>query len=373
MHLYEKIYGYVLEEIKDGRLKHGDRVPSEKELAEQFKVSRITSKKALEKLDQEHLIERIPGRGSFVADPGTALGAVPLGEPSPVTAVQGQRPRLVGLIVPDFDSSYGAQIVSSVEARCAVQGCLLLLKQTYGQRDQEEQAIQAFVRLGVDGLIVLPVHGEYYNGEILRLVLDRFPLVLVDRYLKGIPASTVHTDNRRAAAELTEYLLDRGHQQIAFLSPPVEHTSAIEDRMQGFADACVARGIQVPPEYYLTTLYSTLPVAAPHDNTQRDYDALQAFVTRYPEVSGFVACEYNIARIAAGVLRSLGRWQTNSDALVCFDAVDDLFGSGSLTHIRQDEASLGRTAVDALLRLMNGDTGPHHAIIGHRLLPQTPS
>jgi DNA-binding GntR family transcriptional regulator len=42
--LYEQLYKYIVGEIKEGKLKNGDRVPSEKDLAAQFNVSRITSK-----------------------------------------------------------------------------------------------------------------------------------------------------------------------------------------------------------------------------------------------------------------------------------------------------------------------------------------
>ena len=56
--MYLQIYHHLLNEIQQGRLKTGDRVPSEKELAEAFHVSRITSKKALEMLVQAKLIQR---------------------------------------------------------------------------------------------------------------------------------------------------------------------------------------------------------------------------------------------------------------------------------------------------------------------------
>jgi DNA-binding GntR family transcriptional regulator len=39
--LYEQLYSSVADAIAQGKLRPGDRVPSEKELAEQFEVSRI--------------------------------------------------------------------------------------------------------------------------------------------------------------------------------------------------------------------------------------------------------------------------------------------------------------------------------------------
>lgn len=67
--MYEKIFDEVKQLIVNKSYGQGERVPSEKELAETYNVSRITSKKALEMLAAEHLIVRKPGRGSFVVDP----------------------------------------------------------------------------------------------------------------------------------------------------------------------------------------------------------------------------------------------------------------------------------------------------------------
>jgi hypothetical protein len=53
----------------------------------------------------------------------------------------------------------------------------------------EEQVIDSLMNSElVEGLIVFAVNGEYYNRSLLRLVLDRVPLVLADRALNGIAA-----------------------------------------------------------------------------------------------------------------------------------------------------------------------------------------
>ena len=48
--LYEQIYEEIREKIEERGYRVGDRLPSEKELSEQYHVSRITSKKAVELL-----------------------------------------------------------------------------------------------------------------------------------------------------------------------------------------------------------------------------------------------------------------------------------------------------------------------------------
>lgn len=66
--LYQKIYNDLLQGIRSQKYPPGSRLPSEKELAEQYGVSRITSKKALEMLADRNLITRRPGKGSYVLE-----------------------------------------------------------------------------------------------------------------------------------------------------------------------------------------------------------------------------------------------------------------------------------------------------------------
>jgi GntR family transcriptional regulator len=70
--LYSRLANALLTEISKGQLRRGDRLPTEDELIEVHGVSRITVRQALEVLRQRGLIERIPGRGSFVSRPPEA-------------------------------------------------------------------------------------------------------------------------------------------------------------------------------------------------------------------------------------------------------------------------------------------------------------
>ena len=73
---YVQIQDYILSEIRDGRLKTGDQIPSETALAQMFQVSRITVTTALKELSARGILTRVQGKGSFVksipsSDPAT--------------------------------------------------------------------------------------------------------------------------------------------------------------------------------------------------------------------------------------------------------------------------------------------------------------
>ena len=67
--LHAVIRGQLLAEIESGRLQPGDQIPTEPELISQFAVSRTTVRRALRDLETRGLIDRQPGRGSFVREP----------------------------------------------------------------------------------------------------------------------------------------------------------------------------------------------------------------------------------------------------------------------------------------------------------------
>lgn len=372
--LYEQLYKYVVGEIRDGKLKRGDRVPSEKDLAAQFKVSRITSKKALEKLEQASLIERSRGKGSFVSKVLPDFSQIEDDSENKIDDVSEETPwGLVGLVMPDFSAAYGLDLVKAIEIRCAELKYHLVIKQTFGSPDEEGQAIKSLCQLGVEGLIIWPVHGEYYNASLLRLVLDDFPLVLVDRYLKGIPATALYTDNKKATQELTEYLLDQQHEHIAFVSPPAVNTSSLEDRIQGFMAAFSQHGLSLNPGYIFTNLLSTLPGSFHHDKVHADSDLLRKFIIENPQITAFVACEYNVALIVSKVLKSLYPDTHQNYTVACFDSPEDPFDEPLYTHIQQDEYSMGQKAVDFLAAQIAGEKVPRHTTIDFKLVPSVQS
>jgi GntR family transcriptional regulator len=65
---YAQVYSALREWIYSGSYGPGAQLPTESELCDMFGVSRITTRKALDILVDEGLVERQPGRGTFVVD-----------------------------------------------------------------------------------------------------------------------------------------------------------------------------------------------------------------------------------------------------------------------------------------------------------------
>jgi GntR family transcriptional repressor for pyruvate dehydrogenase complex len=66
--IHEEVVSQIYQMIRDGRLKAGDQLPSERELAETFKISRTSVREALRALESQGLIISKTGMGNFIAD-----------------------------------------------------------------------------------------------------------------------------------------------------------------------------------------------------------------------------------------------------------------------------------------------------------------
>lgn len=77
--LYEQLKLILKDDIIQGVYKQGEQLPNEKELCEQYSVSRITVRRALKELSNEGLIEVRQGKGTFVSNEKINLQILDLG------------------------------------------------------------------------------------------------------------------------------------------------------------------------------------------------------------------------------------------------------------------------------------------------------
>jgi DNA-binding FadR family transcriptional regulator len=93
---YEQIADHLVEDVRAGRLRPGDRLPGERELAGQLGVGRASVREALGFLQVRGIIETRRGSGSFVAPEATAIvveaaaltGRVPSADSSPMALLE---------------------------------------------------------------------------------------------------------------------------------------------------------------------------------------------------------------------------------------------------------------------------------------------
>lgn len=358
--LYEQICERISGDIASGRLHPGDQLPTEQEYATSLGVSRITVRRAMTQLQRDGLIERFRGKGTFVTQGAPRLTRSTSAGPLPERIDEG-RPRRIGFIVPEISDLFGVMMLNGIDERCQECDIDLCLRRSHGDIELEARTIASWIGSGVDGIIIFPSYGEFYNETLVRAVLNGFPIVLVDRTLSGIPVPSVLTDHYEASRAITRWLIADGHDVLAFVSPAVHGTSSLEERQRGFRDA-LQEATDRPRQTRQLILDSVVPGRSTAENYDRDRERIRAFLVAHPEVTGILASEYGVALLIDGAISGDPALRERGIRVACFDSLVESMSTRSFPHIRQNELDIGRQAVDLLLAQLAGErpTGRHY-------------
>ena len=345
--LYKQIQDYYRDQILSGALRHRDRVPSEQEIMDEFRVSKITVKNAMIALADEGLVMRIQGKGTFVA------GLSPTAAADVQDHVDRANPGdLIGFIIPTMKTKVIQKLVDHMELHAKEAGYQLILHITRESSAEESKAINQLSAMGVRGIIVFPTEDEKYNESLLRLSLDKFPFVFIDRYLRNIETYQIISDNTAGAFKMVSYLLDKGHSEIALISPDNTNT-VIEDRTSGFEKAYMERRLAIDKN-----LWCHVPLDILRTDMAEPY--VSAFLQEHPQVSAVFTLSAEMARLTSQSLSKLARREIE---LVSFDD-PDLPG---ISYVKQDENRLAEAAVTLLKSQIEGGYSPQQTVIPVKL------
>jgi GntR family transcriptional regulator of arabinose operon len=345
--LYKQIQDYIIDHIRHNKWLPNERIPSENELARQFKVSRITAKNALNALIQDGFIYRIQGKGSFVApDAGQPI----LYQPEPM-----QRDKYVAYLMPRLDNLFTANLLNGIEDVLSQNGYHLLFCKTHDSQDMEKALLRQMSQQKVDGIIIHPVHGETYNEEILKLVLNHFPVVVVDRYLKGIDTNCVCSDNVAGTYEAVKRLIELEHTHIGFVSTYFQGTSSIEDRLYGYEMALVENQFPIDHRFRLVHL-DNKQVNSVFEHGGADPESKQminAFLKQNDELTAVIAANSAVGLTVLEAAEEMGICVPDDLSVIFLDDFElSSFSRIPPTCLSQQEKIIGQEAARMLLSIM---------------------
>jgi GntR family transcriptional regulator of arabinose operon len=366
--LYMQIQQYFKDLIAEGKLKENDKIPSEKELMEQFDVSRITVANALVQLAKDGWIYRIPGRGSFVSEGIERMlaGQPPAGDAEPRQsaarpgasgyggwpgAVSSSGLRTIGLLLPELVDHFALRLVQGINRVLEGENYQLHIIVTGNSIDREKEAIGHMIRSGADGLLIFPCDAETYNEEILSLKAAGYPFVLVDRYLPGIETNVVRCDGLVGGRMAVDYLWELGHRDIAICSDSILPTITVEDRINGYIEALKRRGAMINPALILTDFN------VDYHKSDEDHPLYRFIKNRM--ATAYVTLNGRLGVHIASICRKLGLRVPQDVSILTFDdPASGLGEEGEYSHISQSEGLMGEQAARILLDMLASGKEP---------------
>jgi GntR family transcriptional regulator of arabinose operon len=243
---HRQVFEHVLADIESGRLKEGDRLPSEAELVREFASSRPTVARALRDLQNLGLVERKVGSGTYVRK-----------SRKPADSWR------FGLLIPGLGSTEIFEPICGQLARLAQKHHHTLLWGDFGDKRGEanptliEQVCTSYIKQTVAGVFFAPLEltedkDRINQSVIAALAAAGIPIVLLDRDIVAFPQRSrfdlVGIDNRRAGFLITDHLIGLGCKRADFLARP-DSAPTVMLRIAGYREALLSAGIHPDPQW----------------------------------------------------------------------------------------------------------------------------
>lgn len=241
--LYQKLYDDIRHKIENGEYKSGQLLPPERELGETYGVERTTVRRALQMLSDDHLVSKLPGKGTVISAEGTILPEAPeCGTGSP-----NNRMRTIGFFIPQNKKIANkimfptyTSLLFLTQQECSNRNMRLI----YSALDEQKELDEYLGAIHFDGIIFVSTVSKHH---LLRARELGIPAVLLNNHSPLI--TSICTDNFEGGSGVARYLTELGHTDILLIAGNRSSLNCRE-RVQGFVDEMHEMGLSVDQRIY---------------------------------------------------------------------------------------------------------------------------
>ncbi len=337
--LYEQVERDIMRQIKEKSLKPGDFVGTHSELSKKYSVSIITIKKALLNLINSGYLYSRTGKGTFVAEMNEKK-------------INFNSHKTIGLVLRDLKHPYFSLIVHGIEERAYELGYNLLITSSSNSLEKEENQINHFLNLGVDGLIIASLSLQYRATDYLqKLHNNNFPYVMVS-YIHDPEYWYVGSNHELGGFLATDHLIRTGYKKIGYVH--VGKGNLLSDvRKNGYMQALLEHDIPFDSKLVYFLDKEMFDSGVDRFKLGEDFGNSFIDIPDKPDAIYF----YNDA-VALGFEKAVMEKGIKVPDDVAIVGNDDIFNSNyasvPLTTIHQPADLIGKKAVDVVKRRIDG-------------------
>lgn len=329
-------YYSLMEQLKDdilsGKIKPGEKLPSENELAADFHISRHTVRKAISILINEGYVIAQHGKGTFCSDRVRHM----------------KHSKNIAVITTYISDYIFPRLIQGMDRVLTANGYSILLKNTGNSRTNEARFLEEMLTKDIDGLIIEPSKSQILCRHTnLYALLDEYEIPYV--FIQGIYQQMrekphILMDDCQGGYLVTKFLIEQGHEHIAGIFKADDMQG--EERHKGYVMALQEAGRKYNPDMVIWF----------HTEDRRTKPALMIELMVEQKVPMDAVVAYN-DQIALEVMRALqkkGICVPDDVSVTGYDnSVISQNGLINLTTIAHPQEKLGEMAAELLLEQIN--------------------
>lgn len=263
-------------------------------------------------------------------------------------SLAGSSSRIIGVIsnlVPlssggFFQDPFHSVLLSGIEQTLRTYGYFLMVRTV----ESADEMNSLMANWNIDGLIMT---GAFPREIYQSLLLQKKPFVLIDSHIEDDHILHVRLEDKQGGYIATRHLLEKGHRDILFCCPRMEHGGVVRERYEGYCQALEEYGLPVREELICQSSFSINDGIALGRRLaeRRDFTAI------------FATADILAAELSSG-LRQAGRRVPEDVSIVGFDDANvSRMNCPPLTTVHQDVVGRGAKAVEMLLHTI--ETGEY--------------
>ena len=327
MNKHEYLRFEIKKMIEEESLKPGDKLPTELQFQEKYDVSRHTVRLALSNLENEGVIYKEQGLGSFVSE-------------------KKLKSKEIGVITTYMSDYIFPYIIRGIEKELTEQGYTMILTSTDNNHDLEKRALKMMLDRDIDGIIVEPTKSALYNpniGEYLKLKKRGIPTVMINATYAELDMPAVILDDYNAGYMATLELIENNHTNIGGIFKIDDMQG--KERLKGYMNACYDNDVEYNSKNILVYETETL-------NELMD-QSVTKLVTEN-NVTGIVTYNDKVANDLLEIIWKNDLKVPDDFSIVSHDnSYLSEMSSTQLTSVDHPKSDLGKKAAELVLTSVN--------------------
>lgn len=270
-----------------------------------------------------------------------------------------KKTNLIGVIVPDLTSSFYSTILSSIEETASLNDYNLLVCNIIEDTDKELKYLNVFKEMRVDGIIIMH---EKLNDDI-RNFIHKLDIPIIFSSVRPVDHKfiSVIIDDYEAAYEATKYLIELGHERIAFIGGDMRDITSGQNRYVGYRNALKDQRVRIVNDYIRFGDYKT----------HSGYNMMKELLACEPRPTALFAVSDDMAVGAMNCIHDHGLKVPDDISIIGFDGsqLTELVRP-RLTSMEQPIQDMGKITVNTLIDFISDPASSprEDLIMGHKLV-----
>jgi LacI family transcriptional regulator len=262
-------------------------------------------------------------------------------------SLKNRKTKTIGIIIPEIVHHFFATVISGIEQVANENGYNVIVCLSNESFDKEVLNMEMLANGSIDGFVMAlsketQQKKDYHH--ILETTSQGMPVVMFDRVTNDVFCDKVIIDDKTAAEEAVQFLIDKGLKKIGLITT-IDYVSVGKLRTEGYLQALMNNEIRVNHELILKI-----------EDIDNCSEAIEKFVAE-KDLDGVFAVNELFAVTTIKSANLIGKKVPNDISVVGFtDGIISNYSTPSITTVSQNGIAMGRKAAKLLIDRLENET-----------------